>query len=91
MQIVDEIGIVLVAVLQVLVILVLFDIEFVTEKRVERPDDQYARVRFWDTTSMVSLPSDFDIASRVLASCPPRNSRLSQLPVSSPMICRTSF
>ena len=39
MQIVDEIGIVLVAVLQVLVILVLFDIEFVTEKRVERPDN----------------------------------------------------
>ena len=48
MQIVDEIGIVLVAVLQVLVILVLFDIEFVTEKRVERPDDQYALVRFHD-------------------------------------------
>ena len=46
MQIVDEIGIVLVAVLQVLVILVLFNIEFVTEKRVERTDDQYSLVRF---------------------------------------------
>ena len=46
MQIVDEIGIVLVAVLQVLVILVLFNIEFVSEKRVERTDDQYALVRF---------------------------------------------